>query len=54
MAVVGGWHWEEELKRVRYRSGYGQRRAGGLNERSGERGRGKKISGKLNFLKSAT
>lgn len=23
---------------MRYRSGYGQRRAGGLNERSGERG----------------
>lgn len=34
-----GWHWEEELKRVRYRSGFGQRRAGGLNERRSGDGR---------------
>lgn len=32
-----GGHWEEELKTVRLRCGYEQRRSGGLNVRSGER-----------------
>ena len=36
--VVGGWHWEKEPKRVRYRSGSEQRRAGGLDERRGGKG----------------
>lgn len=55
--VVGGWHWEKELKRVRYRSG-GMSRGElevWMREVGGKGGRARReISGKIHFLNSAT